>query len=212
MKELAGRIAALVRDHEESFRHRLVEEVLLPLGERNWAGVPWSEAGWYRGEPFDALVALVADRAAVDGLYPIPADCGTWYNAETDQRNGRTFRFFFGSAWLHRYKPEDAVAVELEFPHVVSSTVDESLGLRVDGARALLEDFSIEPDGSRRARFLLPESVPRAAATVRLTIECDCVEVPARIHPDNADFRRLSAAMYEPRFATAVADGPGPQA
>lgn len=198
--EYANRLRALVADYEAGFRQRLLEEVILPMTRQEMhGGVKWSDAGWFRAAPFDAQASLVADRADVDLEFPIPAACGTWYNAERDHRDGRVFRFFFGKAWLHRIVPAGSTRVEVCMPHMVGEEVEAVFALHVDGQPA--ERVSVERDdlGRRVFAFVLPVAVAEPRS-LRIEFSCAHVAIPARVHEGSTDQRRLSAALCEPVF------------
>lgn len=197
----ADRLRTILAEQSEALRRRLSAELLVPLGKQLLSPGPnWGQDGYFAGLPLDAVAHIVGSRIGRDAGFPIPMDCGFWYNTEFDSRDGIAFRFFFRRAWLHRAPEAPFRAVRLLLPHVVTPEVESNLSLSVDGASAVLRSVERDEHGRRMMTFAVLDEVVPLGRAVRLDFECSEVKIPALVRPGSRDMRRLSAAIAEPVF------------
>ena len=142
-------------------------------------------------------------KKTLSASFSVPPDCSTWYDVETDHRDGQPFRFFGRMARLELPVPAAHRYLEFTVPHVVSGKALDQLTVSACGLALLADEIQSDEYGRPKMRFTMNDPVverAREAGKLDLLFECRVCNVPAVLYPGSHDHRQLSLAVTAPRL------------
>ena len=186
---------------DDALRQVLVDKVVLPNMAylRNGNTMAVGQQGWYAAVSPTGL----RNKQLAPDPFPVPPECRTWHDRETDQRDGLCFRFFNKRAWLYLEPPRVSGHIEFIVPYFLMPEVLENIDIWIADVRVAWR-FALN-DGQSRARVIV-DIPPRLfdymqiAERVRLDIGCRITGIPRVLFKNAKDSRRLSCAVSFPRF------------
>jgi hypothetical protein len=199
--ELEAEVTRRQDEADRQLRQDLLRTVLMPNLPflRGGNAARWSEPGWCTALDVPALEQGQARLPTGHAHFPVPADCGFWYEPEQDPRDGTWFRFFYREAWLDMVLPSSGV-LEVTVPFVVNAEAIDGLSAEIEGHRLPCRRRDADASGRQRLHLELP-SGPQATLRTprRIRFASPVTRVPAEVHAGSTDGRQLSLALAWPR-------------
>jgi hypothetical protein len=191
------RAAEICAELENAYKIRLLEEVVKPMINAGLISGPSGHEFWYASKTFEEIIDSLGSRFGLDNLFPIPTNCGTWFNAEIDPLTSKPFRFFNCYAWLDVKLSENSNFIKITLAHYIDENIFSKLTLKSEDLDFPLYKRDTADIGHVSLYFLIPRSL-KSKQIIRLEIETEISEIPALMYEDNSDWRRLSAAIFYP--------------
>jgi hypothetical protein len=197
VEKIGGTLAASERQLREELLNRLVLPNLVYL--RGGNSTQFGQNGWYSAQ--STAEPIGGDMRSAQ--FAVPNECSTWFDEETDGRDGLVFRFFAKRAWIYLTPPVRCCRLEFTVPFTIVPEALSDLHVWIGDIRVPL--IRNEADRYGRARFVaevLPQVLTYMQMTerVRVDFSCSITGVPALLYAGSADQRRLSCAISRPRF------------